>query len=178
MSQDFHAAPKTLRVSCRYSNGTVASYVARAVFWDDPLLHVLSSQAFEPGVQLSLLAEFMGGIRACRVTSVQSSKEQPGYFEIVVKLLAPPPKPVTKAPEAEELSGLVPAEVVQAGREFASALESRAGVSFGEALETVPPHLRRGVLVLTAAALAMHLQDNRLLDVRHMIAGIESAGKP
>lgn len=174
MGADFHAAPKPVRLTCRYMNGTVVSYVARALSYDDPTLQVLSAESFEPGIQLNVLADFLGGIRICRVASAQRSSDQPAYFEINLKLQKIPPPPPKRAPQSEPISDLIPIELVQAGREFADALEQNPGVSFARMLGDVPPKLRPGILVLVSAALVMRLQDKGMLDVRHLIAEIET----
>ena len=76
MGGDFRASPIAIRLSCRYSNGTVVSYVGRALHLDDSQLRVLSAETFESGVQLSVLAPFWDGISSCRVVEMKECRRK------------------------------------------------------------------------------------------------------
>jgi hypothetical protein len=87
MDEDPHSTSVPVRLSCRYSNGTVVSYAARAVSYDDSSLRVLSAENFEKGVTLNVLAPFMDGLISCKVCSTSRIPEQLAYFELELKVL-------------------------------------------------------------------------------------------
>ena len=76
MGADFHTDPVPIRLSCRYSNGAVVSYGARALAYNDSSLQVLSSENFEKGIRLNILAPFLEGIASCRVAATARSRGQ------------------------------------------------------------------------------------------------------
>ncbi len=171
MGEDFRAAPVPIRLSCRYSNGTVVSCVARALSFDDTSLRVLSSEGFEPGVQLNILAPFLEGIVACRVASAARSRALPAYFELVLQLVkkpSPVAKPIpltTNAEDSEHLSE----ERIQAARKFASELEEHTQMCFSEVLDRVPPAQHHLLLAIAAAAVGIILYEKGSLDLKHWI---------
>jgi hypothetical protein len=164
-------APVPVRLSCRYSNGLVISYVARAVAYDDSSLRVLSSEYFERGIKLSIMAPFLPGVVACRVAATARNREQPAYFELDLQFLN------KQAPVVEERQKvlviaapqLLVDEVAEAARELASRLESGYALPFPAVLQEISPSQRQLFLAVGAAAVALLLQDKGTLDLRYLI---------
>ncbi|MBI4442484.1 MAG: hypothetical protein HY649_03810 [Acidobacteria bacterium] len=174
MGEDFHATPVPIRLSCRYSNGAVVSYGARALAYDDSSLQVLSSENFEQGIRLNILAPFLQGIVSCRVVAASRSREQPAYFELNLRILKkPPPAAPQKKLPVEAVSRLLPEEAALAARELAGRLERGDTLRWAHIIEEIPASQRPVYLTVTAAAVALLLQDKGTLDLRHLM---EQAG--
>lgn len=171
MGEDFQSAPVPIRLTCRYSNGTVVSYGARALAYDDSSLRVLSSEGFEKGISLNVLAPFLGGIASCRVAGASRSSQQPGYFELQLKFLKKPlpaAQQMKEAPQASARKG-VPEDLARAAEELAERLESARGQLFSEVLKRAPASPRPLFLLVSAAAVLLLLQEKGLLDARHVL---------
>jgi hypothetical protein len=171
MGEDF-SAPVPIRLTCRYSNGVVVSYGARALAYNESSLRVLSSENFEQGIHLNVIAPFLEGVASCRVTATCRSRKQPPYFELDLKLVK---KPVLTTrlqadQQAEQHKKGIPEEVVLAAQNLALALEKGAGRSFSQVLEDAPS--RPLALLLAVAGVLLVLQGKSLLDVRHVLGGI------
>ena len=178
MGEDFRAAPVPIRLSCRYSNGTVVSYAARALAYDDSSLRVLSSENFEKGVPLSVLAPFLGGISSCRVLATSRSQEQPAYFELDLNILkkpAPVPQP-KKDSAVQDPRCLIPEDVVLAARELAARLEQSDSLRFSQVLQLFLPAQRLALLGVSSAAVALLLQEKGLLDLRRLVETLNRKG--
>ena len=175
MGEDYHAAPVPIRLSCRYSNGAVVSYGARALAYDDSSMQVLSSENFEPGIRLNILAPFLKGIVSCRVVAAARSREQPAYFELDLRILKKPPPAVPQKKElpVEAVSRLLPEEAAVAARELAGRLERGGTLRFAEVIQEIPSSQRPVYLAVAAAAVVLLLQDKGTLDLRHLM---EQAG--
>ena len=89
------AAP--VRLICRYSNGVVKSFLARGVSRKDELLRVLTSEQFEPGIELTVMAPFLSAAQSCRVMGIQRGHE-PGYSLLELRLLGSAPALVQHSP--------------------------------------------------------------------------------
>ena len=175
MGEDYHAAPVPIRLSCRYSNGAVVSYGARALAYDDSSMQVLSSENFEPGIRLNILAPFLKGIVSCRVVAAARSREQPAYFELDLRILKKPPPAAAqkKASPVETVSRLLPEEAALAARYLAGRLERGDALRWTHVMQEIPSSQRPVYLAVTAAAVVLLLQDKATLDLRHLL---EQAG--
>ena len=181
MGEDFRPVPVPIRLSCRYSNGTVVSCVARALAYDDSFLRVLSSEGFDKGIQLSVVAPFLDGIVTCRVSATSRSRDEAAYFELKLRFLKKPTPPTRlevgsaagemrlSVPE-EEKRPPVPEAVGLVARELAGRLEQGGALRYSQLLEMHLPAQRPNLLAISAAAVAMLLQEKSLLDVRHLVA--------
>lgn len=178
MLGDFHSAPVPVRLSFRYANGTVVSYLARAVACDDSSLRVLSAEGFEKGVRLNVLAPFLQGIVPCRVAAASRSREQATYFVLDLKFLKKPDRVIEshKAVAVEE-SGLVPEDVARISREFAAQLEQHQDRRIFQVLQQAPADRHLVLLAVLAAAAALLLQDKGLLDLHHLSEGLKLKGR-
>lgn len=170
MGADFHTDPVPIRLSCRYSNGAVVSYGARALAYNDSSLQVLSSENFEKGIRLNILAPFLEGIASCRVAATARSREQPAYFELDLRFLK---KPVPAAPAkkvtVEAAGRLLPEEAALAAQELAARLERSDTPRFAEVLREISSSQRPLFLAVSAAAVVLLLQDKGALDLRHLM---------
>ena len=178
MAKDFQLAPVPVRLSCRYSNGVVVSYVARAVAFDDFGIKVLSAEGFEKDVQLSVLAPFIEGIVPCRVAAASRSRDHTGYFELLLKFLKKPkPAPqAKKAPPVEEGHFLIPENMARAALEFAAKLEQLDPWPISRVLQEIPAAERTLLLIVAAAATSLLLHEKGILDLRHVADGLQQKG--
>jgi len=187
MREDFRRAPIPIRLSCRYSNGAVVSFVARALICDDSSLRVLSAENFEKGVQLNVLAPFLDGISYCSVSTSSRSRKDAGFYELDLKFLktpkpvalpkttAPAERPKTTVP-AEEKHPTIPQEVVLAAQKLAERLEKGASLPFSEVIELFLPAQRLTLLAINAAAVALLMQEKGLVDVKHLVETFQQKG--
>ena len=176
MGEDLHAAPVPVRLSCRYSNGTVVSYVGRALSYDDSSLRVLSAENFEKGVLLNVLAPFMEGIVSCKVWTTSRSQEQTAYFELDLKVLKKL-APVRPPPQPKDTASLpIPEAVALTGLRFAARLENVGSLPFSQALQEYQPAERLMLLAICAPAVALLLQGEKLLDLKHLVEAFRKKG--
>ncbi len=108
MCEHVHSAPIPIRLRCGCSNGAVVSYLARALAFDDSSMRILSSENFEKGVQLDVMAPFLEATVSCRVPETSRSQAQPAYFELDLRLLRKSP-PVAQPKTDSSPGGAAPA---------------------------------------------------------------------
>ena len=175
MSEDFHSAPVPIRMSCRYSNGMIVSYGARALAYDDSSLRVLSSEDFDRGIRLNIFAPFLEGITSCRVTASSRNREQPAYFELELSFLKKPlPAARAEAKTAvEQTRRAIPREVAFAAEQMAAALELAADKRISQVWRQFPASRRPLFLTVCAAAVLLLLQEKGLLDMQNLLAGVK-----
>ena len=157
MAADFHDSPVPIRLSLRYPNGLVLSRVARALSCDDKTLRVLSSERYEAGTTLTVVAPFLQGISTCWVLGISRNQEQPGYFEIVLGFVkkpvavAAPASARRKQPSQEERNAIAEAvEMLTAG------LYRLPAPKISRVLKEIPAEMR-GLSLMAAAAAVIHL---------------------
>lgn len=177
MAETTCPSPTPIRLTCRYSNGIVVSYVARMISYDDKSLRVLSSESFDRGIRLNVLTPIFNGIMLCRVNAVSRSS-QTGYFELDLRLLpkaepAPQPAIVSMATSG----GVLGAQLATVLSDFASRLEQHPGRTCSLVLRENPPENRFLILPMLAAAVALLLQEKEMLDLRHLAGNLEKSGK-
>jgi len=178
LQKDFRSAPITIRLSCRYSNGSVVSHVARALACDDSSLRVLSAEGFEAGVRLNVLAPFLDGVTGCRVVAAARSSQQPAYFELELRILEKPRQvlqvKIELPPEANQR--LLPEELAVAARDFATRLEQDDKSRFSEVFGQAAAEQRPLLLTVVAASVALLLQGKELVDLRHLAETLKLEG--
>ena len=178
MAEDLRSAPVAIRLAVRYANGNVISYGARALAYDEKSLHILSSEDFEKGTTLKVLAPFLKGIATCRVA--WTARRQSQYFEIVLRFAGKPGKVsslIRSRPEAdtgeqaapqrptqERATQIVRDEVAEAAERFADRLERTPSRRFSQVLAETPSALRSQFLLVAASATVLFLQEKGLLD--------------
>ena len=171
MGEYFHTAPVPIRLSCRYSNGTVVSYAALAISYHDSTLHVHSSENFQKSEKLQVSAPFIEGVAPCCVVGAGRRQKQSQYYELDLKLLKKPA--IVVAPEKVEAPHLdIPKEVGLAGLELATRLAINGTPPFSQVLREFPTEKRPLLLAITAPAIALLLQEKNLLDLRRLFDGI------
>ena len=163
-------SPVPVRLSLRYPNGMVISHNARALSYDEKSLRVLSSHQFEKGTTLSVLAPFFEGIATCWVFGIARSKEQPGYYELVLEFAkklavvavpAPASRTQPTPPQRNEMKETV--ERLTAG------LYRLPAPPFSQALREIPSEQRSLALVAGAAAVISLLQEKGLVDLSRLV---------
>ena len=178
-------ADTPVRLMCRYSNGIVKSYLARALSFESKgegqgegqVLRVLTNEQFEPGIPLTAMAAFLPSNMVGRVTAVTRS-ERPGYFVLELSLRLPPPaapkpQPVP-APAAQTL------QARQALTRFAAALAGRLEASgnvplYNAAFECAMVNEKQGFLVSTAVAVFLLLAQKEQVDSAQVLGRLRKS---
>ena len=179
MAETTFPSPVPIRLTCRYSNGIIVSYVARAISYDDKSVRILSSESFERGIRLNVLAPFLNSITPCRVDAVSRSRQESAYFELNLRLI---PKAENAPQPANASTGsldslLVNVRIATALAKFANRLEEHSGRTCWLALRDTPPEERPLIMPMLAAAVAILLQEKQRVDLRHLTGSLEKSGK-
>ena len=169
-------------MSVRYSNGLVLTHNARALSYDENSLRVLSSQPFEKGTTLTVLAPFLEGIATCWVFGVANSQEQPGLFEMVLQFAK---KPVLVSPSVSQSPAARRKQPRQAERaamqesieRLITGLYRLPPPPFSEVLRELPKESRSAALVAAAAAVIFLLQGKGLVNTGRLIQHVREAMK-
>lgn len=163
-------SPAPVRLSLRYANGMVVSHNARALSYDEKSLRLLSSQQFEKGTTLSVLAPFFEGIATCWVIGIARSQEQPGYFELVLEfakeptlVAAPASAPRTQRNQPHQN------EMREAIERLTTGLYRLPSPRFSQVLLELPSDLRSLALTASAAAVIFLLQEKGLVDLGRLV---------
>ena len=171
-------SPVPVRLSLRYANGMVISHNTRALGYDEKLLRVLSSQPFEKGTTLSVLAPFFEGIATCWVFGIARSKEQPGYYELVLEFARKPEAVVVPAPAARtQPSAPQRSEMKEAVERLTAGLYRLPTPRFSQALREIPSEQRSLALIAAAAAVIFLLQEKGLVDLGRLVREARKAVK-
>jgi hypothetical protein len=171
VGEDFRPAPVMISLSLRYPNGVVNRSAAQALSYNDSSLRVLTTEEFEKGNLLKVLAPFLKGIVSCRVSSTVRSREQPGFFELELRFLK---KPVPAArPKKDRAVGAARlfsrAKVVLAAEELAGRLERGEALRFSQVLQEIGAPRRPFCEAVSAVAIMLLLQDRAALDLRQVL---------
>ena len=201
MTQAVATAPVPIRLAYRYPNGSMVSYSARALSYDESLVHVVVNEEFDPGISLSVMGPFLEGLTAAHVTSVIRSKKHHGYFEMVLRLGEVPAgaevgendfaqclSRIGKGPNGrggagnkigpKRMSlGLLPGEIGDAAKEFANLLEVVPPRRFSEALGRASSELHGAALVVAAAATLQLLDKKGVVEARRLVSGAKEKAK-
>jgi len=179
MRENFQSAPVPIRLTCRYSNGSVVSYGARALGYDDSSIQVLSSEIFARGISLNVLAPFWKGMVPCRVAASSRNQQQPAYFELDLKFVSKlasleqaEARPLGNA-DREPARKPLPREAVLAAQELAVKLEATPGRKFSDVLQETAPSRRLLSLLVTVAGVLAVLHEKGVVDVRHLLGAIK-----
>lgn len=165
-------SPVPVRLSLRYSNGLTLTHNARALSYDEDSLRVLSTQQFEQGMTLSVLAPFFDGITTCWVFGIARSKEQPGYFELELQF-AKKPVLVPQSPSGKR-SQSRPA-MQESVERLITGLYRLPAPPFSRVIRELPPEMRPAALVAAAAAAIFLLQEKGLVNLDRLVREIREA---
>jgi len=170
--------PVPVRLSLRYSNGIVLTHNARALSYDENSLRVLSSQPFEKGATLSVLAPFFEGITTCWVFEIAGSKDQPGYFELDLQFVKKPvlvsQSPVVRRKLPRKAEQVAVREAIE---RLITGLYRLPSPPFSQVLRELPPESRSTALVAAAAAVIFTLQRKGLVNLDRLVRNVREAAK-
>lgn len=173
--------PVPVRLSLRYSNGIVLTHNVRALSYDENALRVLSSQPFEQGATLTVLAPFFDGIATCWVFGISKSQEQPGYFEIDLQF-AKKPVLVSQAPQSPAARRKQPRPAQRVAAQEAiehliTGLYRLPSPPFSQVIRELPPTSRSAALVASAAAVIFLLQGKGIVNLDRLVQNVREAAK-
>ena len=194
MPWNFNKGPVPVRLAYRYPNGGMVSYAARAVSYDGNSLRVLVNEGFEEGMSLAVMAPFLKGLKTGWVSEASRSKDQPGYYEILLRvgkgngsvLTGVSEEVFQGAARAGQLDGVepagrkqparvVPEVIAQAAEELANALYRLPVPRFSQALQWIPAK-SRPLALLAAVAAAVHLLEEKgLVDTTYLFRTVKGA---
>jgi len=167
-----------VRLALRYANGVVISHNARALSYDEKSLRVLSSQQFDMGTTLSVLAPFFEGIATCWVIGVVRSPEQPGYYELALEFAKKPVMLAVSAPAPRaQRSQLYQNEMAEAIELLTTGLYRLPPPRFSQVLRELPSELRSLALTASAAAVIFLLREKGLVDLNRLVRESRKARK-
>ena len=171
-------SPVPVRLSVRYSNGIVLTHNVRALSYDENSLRVLSSQPFEKGATLSVLAPFFEGITTCWVFGIAGCKERPGYFELELQFVKKPIL-VSQSPAVRRKSPRRAEQVAaqEAIERLITGLYRLPSPPFSQVLRELPPESRSTALVASAAAVIFLLQRKGLVNLGRLVQNVQEAAK-
>lgn len=154
----------------------VVSHNARALSYDEKSLRVLSSQPFEKGTTLSVLAPFFEGTATCWVFGISKSQEQPGNFELVLEF-AKKPALVAASPAAPQRQANSPEQIEmrEAIELLTVGLYRLPAPRFSQVLREIPAELRSPALIAAAAAVIFLLQEKGLVDLSRLVGAAREA---
>lgn len=143
-----------VRLNCRYSNGIVKTFLARAVSYEGGVLHVLTTEKFEVGISLRVLSPLLSGPTAFRVAGLTKSEDQRGSFLMEMHALTPLESSAVSKPP---VTAAIPQVFRAAAAELADRLELiGAEGTLREALEGMSPtHARICVWAAVGAVLVL-----------------------
>lgn len=167
-------SPVPVRMSLRYSNGLTLTHNARALSYDEGSLRVLSSQKFEQGMTLSVLAPFFDGITTCWVFGIARSKQQPGYFELDLQFAK---KPVLVSQSAKGKRSRPRHAMQETIDRMVTGLYRLPAPPFSRVIRELPSDMRPAALVAAAAAAIHILQGKKLVDMDRLVREIREAIK-
>lgn len=199
MAEAVAGKPVPIRLAQRYPNGSMISYSARAIARDEDSVRVLVNEEFETGIKLAIMAPFLEGLTTARVFSVKRSRKQPGYFEVLLRIVdgaasAAGPRGGSQDQNVGENatgvgqgqqsrgdatteatpSAVVPDVVVEAAEKLAYELGRLPARRLSEALQELPAGLRSMSLLVAMAAAIHLLQEKGCVEARRLIG--KSAG--
>jgi hypothetical protein len=156
-------AGSTVRLTCRYSNGIVKNFVARAVSLEGQMLQVTCSEGFEPGIGLTVMAPFLTGGQTSLVTAVTRDAKV-GLQIISLKLQ---PAPITlrvpvKAAKAVKPSSAAKAAFSRYANQLADKLAFAGKKPYRKA--AFGKGVQHGFVAATAAAALLLLAEKKQLD--------------
>jgi len=179
MAATISKSPTPVRLSLRYSNGVVVSHNARALACDENSLRLLSSQEFEKGSTLTVLAPFLDGIATCWVFGCVRSRELPGCFELVLHFAKKPAFAAVSAlarPQEQKQRTSLRDEALQDATELLiNGLYRLPPPQFSQVLHEIPPELRSPALVSAAAAVIFLLQQKGSVNLVRLIGDVRKA---
>jgi hypothetical protein len=174
----------------------MVSYAARAVSYDGVYLRLIVNEGFEEGMSLAVMAPFLGGLTTALVSAASRSKNQPGYYEIVLRFgkgngsaLAGASERQEQAESLQEPAGpgqpagrkqpakVVPEAIAQAAEELASALYRLPVPRFSQALQWTPAKSRPLALLAAVAAVVHLLEEKGLVNSTHLFRTVKGAHK-
>jgi hypothetical protein len=151
-------AGSAVRLVCRYQNGIVRSFVARAISLEGEKLLASSAEQFEPGTLLTVLAGFLKGTQAGCVQEVKRSADA-GQFVLEILLRVP-----TVAPVAQTARPGPAAARFNPARELAACLSAAPDLTLSAIMGCAPPYQQVAFREVAAKALVTVLVEKGLLD--------------
>lgn len=168
-------SPVPVRLSLRYSNGIVLTQSARALSYDENSLRVLSSQPFEQGATLSVLASFFDGITTCWVFGISRSRDRPGLFELDIQF-AKKSVLVSQSPAARQKQPRQPARQ-EPIEHLLTGLYRLPPLRFSQVLREISPESRFAALVAATAAVIFLLQEKGIVNLGRLVQNVREATK-
>lgn len=186
---------KSVRLSCRYSNGMVMTFMGRLVSHEDETLRVVTSEKFDVGIPLTATCDLLSGPTVFRVAKVTRWEDQAGYFLLE---LQPPTQPTPTRPKPATLQALAgppatstvakPARpelraktaVPEAFRAAAAVLADRLVLvgpraTLQDALDGMRPRSAKACVWVAATALLLLAQRNGLAESLPLVRSLGSA---
>lgn len=179
-----------VRLSCRYSNGIVMTFVGRVVSHEEGTLRVVTSEKFDVGIPLTATCDLLSGPTVFRVAKVTRWEDQAGFFLVE---LQPPTRPKPATPQAlagppATTSVAKPAQpelraktaVPEALRAAAAVLADRLVLvgpraTLQEALDGMRPRSAKACVWVAATALLLLAQRNGLAEPLPLVRSLGSA---
>jgi hypothetical protein len=156
----------------------VISHNARALSYDEKSLRVLSSQQFDMGTTLSVLAPFLEGIATCWVIGVVRSQEQPGYYELALEFARKPAVVAVSAPAPRaQRTQSYQSEMGEAIEQLTTGLYRLPPPRFSQVLRELPSELRSLALTASAATVIFLLREKGLVDLNRLVREARKARK-
>lgn len=164
-----------VRIICRFANGLMQSSVARGISLKGETLTVQTRESMEPGIQVTVLAPFLGHTQPALVISCKRDAEA-GTFLLSLSLRR------IIAPLAQKTEDIDEAEAGDALRRAADTLSKRletAGwIPFHQAaFERAADSERGPMLAATEMAVFTLLEEKNLTSLALLKARVERAGK-
>ncbi len=180
-----------VRLSCRYSNGIVMTFVGRVVSHEDETLRVATSEKFDVGIPLTATCDLLSGPTVFRVANVTRWEDQAGFFLLELHLLTrpkpaapqalagPPATTVVAQPAAPELR--TKTAVPEAFRSAAAVLADRLVLvgpraTLQEALDGMSRRSAKACVWVAATALLLLAQRNGLAEPLPLVRSVGSPG--
>ena len=163
-----------VRIVCRYANGIVQSAIARGISLKDDVLRVFTREAYEVGVQVTVMSAILPHASMARVTAKKRG-EEPGSFVIDLLLR----ESLGHAPKAEALEEGSSEAFRAAANALAERLYSAGRVPYRQAaFDGASPADRPLYLAATEKAVFTLLAEKGLADMKTFNAKIERQKKP
>jgi len=162
-------AGSPVRLTCRYSNGIVKTFVARAVSLDGLALQVLCTEGFEPGIGLTVMAAFLSGGQSSRVTAVKRDPKAGFLVSLQLQpvIVAKPPAKAIKTSSAAKAAFSRYAKQLADKLAFAGKTPYRKA-AFGRGVQ-------QGYVAVTAAAVLLLLAEKNQLDAVAILERVRKA---
>ncbi len=162
-------AGSPVRLICRYSNGMVKNFVARAVSLDGQALEILCTEGFEPGIGLTIMAGFLSGQQSSRVAAVKRDPKA-GFL---VSLLLDPVTVAKPLPKAVKTSSAAKAAFSRYAKQLADKLAFAGKTPYRKA--AFGRGVQQGYVAVTAAAVLMLLAEKNQLDALAVLERVKKA---